>query len=95
MTWKPEDRLRQANVRGKRGKSRKNADVQYDAPQAMSNADAMPTLMAGTMGETMDDEANQLRLPMEQEQALASMGFVPDRQWNMIRQWMFRGTTAL
>ena len=57
--------------------------------------DAMPTVMAGMAADMLDDEAHEQRLTMEQEREWAGMGFVPDRQWNMIRQWMYRGTVPL
>ena len=95
MTWRPEDRLRQTNTRGKRERTRKSPEGPRTAPEPRGEMEPMPTMASGTMSETMEDDARALRMPMEQEQALTSMGFVPDRQWNLIRQWMFRGTTAL
>jgi hypothetical protein len=94
MTWNPADAARQTNTRGKRSGQR----VPLETPSSehrRSEPDAMPTILAGMDDGMFDADAYGQRMPMEQEKEMIGMGFVPERQWNLVRQWMFRGITPL
>ena len=89
MTWRPEDAARQTNTRGKRPAARGVKDFTVTPPRDVE-PEAMPTILAG-MADPFDEDMYEQRMTMEQERDAIGMGFVPERQWNMVRQWMFRG----
>lgn len=90
MTWRPEDAARQTTTRGKRPTQRGVRDVSATPPLRDVEPEAMPTVLAG-MADPFDEDMSEQRMTMEQEREAIGMGFVPERHWNLVRQWMFRG----
>lgn len=95
MTWRPEDCARQATGRGPR-RAPRAAIAPDDAPLVRQDTDmAMPTHQADILMDMEEEIDATVRLPLDAEREYLGMGFIPERHWNMVRQWMFRGTTAL